>query len=197
MNFTNLDVKAVASQLQSATAFDLIDVRTAGEYHSGHAAGARSVPLDRLDAKALLASRQGPADQPIYVICKSGNRSRTACEKLAAAGIGNLVNVSGGTEGWKHAGLPIEGATRRVLPLDRQVQSTAGTICLAGAILGTWMNPWFYLLSAMVGFGLLVAGLTGFCPMAILLARMPWNQHSKAPCACGTSSCCSSVAAHY
>ena len=194
MSFTNLDVKAVASQLESLSAFDLIDVRTPGEYHSGHAVGARSFPLDRLDARELLASRQAKADQPMYIICKSGGRSRQACQKLVAAGVGNLVNVDGGTEAWKHAGLPIEGATRRVVPLDRQIQATAGAICLAGAILGTWANPWFYLLSAMVGGGLLMAGLTGFCPMAILLARMPWNQHSKAPCACGTSSCCSSSA---
>lgn len=187
MSFTNLDVKAVASQLQSVAVFDLVDVRTPGEYHSGHAAGARSYPLDRLDAKALLASRQAKADQPIYIICKSGSRSRQACEKLAAAGVGNLVNVQGGTEAWKQAGLAIEGATRRVLSLDRQVQATAGAICLSGAVLGTWANPWFYLLSAMVGFGLLVAGLTGFCPMGLLLARMPWNQHSKSSCACGTS----------
>ena len=194
MDFTNLDVKAVASQLQSVAAFDLIDVRTPGEYHSGHAAGARSFPLDRLDAKALLASRQAQADQPIYIICKSGGRSRQACQKLTAAGVGNLVNVEGGTMAWKHAGLPIEGATRRVLPLDRQVQATAGAICLSGVVLGTWANHWFYLLSAMVGFGLLLAGLTGFCPMGLLLARMPWNQHSKSSCACGTSSCCSTSA---
>ena len=194
MSFTNLDVKAVASQLQSLTAFDLIDVRTPGEYHSGHAAGARSFPLDRLDAKALLASRQAKADQPIYIICKSGGRSQQACEKLTAAGVGNLVNVEGGTMAWKQAGLPIEGATRRVWALDRQVQATAGAICLSGAVLGTWTNPWFYLLSAMVGLGLLLAGLTGFCPMGLLLARMPWNQHSKSSCACGTSFCCSTSA---
>lgn len=194
MSFTNLDVKAVASQLQSLAAFDLIDVRTPGEYHSGHAAGARSFPLDRLDAKELMASRQAKADEPIYIICKSGGRSRQACQKLVAAGVGNIVNVEGGTEAWKQAGLSIEGATRRVWPLDRQIQTAAGAICLTGAILGTWASPWFYLLCAMVGFGLFMAGLTGFCPMAILLARMPWNQSSKASCACGTSSCCSSSA---
>ena len=194
MDFTNLDVKAVASQLQSVAAFDLIDVRTPGEYHSGHAAGARSFPLDRLDAKTLLASRQANADQPIYIICKSGGRSRQACQKLTAAGVGNLVNVDGGTEAWKNAGLPIEGASRRVLPLDRQIQATAGAVCLSGAILGTWLNPWFYLLCGIVGFGLFMAGLTGVCPMGMLLARMPWNQHSQASGMCGTSSCCNASA---
>lgn len=194
MSFTNLDVKAVASQLQSAAVFDLIDVRTPGEYDSGHAAGARSFPLDRLDAKAVMASRRAKAGESIYIICKSGGRSRKACEALAAAGVSNIVNVDGGTEAWKQAGLPIEGATRRVLPLDRQIQMAAGGICLTGAILGTWLNPWFYLLCGIVGLGLFTAGVTGFCGMGILLARMPWNQASRGPCSCTSSSCCSSSA---
>ena len=114
-------------------------------------------------------------------------RSTKACEKFLAEGFDSVVNVTGGTQAWEAAGLPVERKGRTVLPLDRQIQTTAGLICFTGAVLGTFLNPWWYLLCAMVGCGLLVAGLTGFCPMAILISRMPWNQ--------GTSSagatCCS------
>ena len=94
--------------------------------------------------------------------------------------------MDGGTDAWVNAGLPIARGTRNVLPLDRQIQMTAGLIILTGAILGTWVNPWGYALSAFVGMGLTMAGLTGFCPMAILMAKMPWNKGTH----CATGSCC-------
>ena len=68
---------------------------------------------------------------------------------------------------------------RRVLPLNRQMQLVAGTMALAGAVLAFLVNPAWVLLSGFVGLGLIVAGATGFCPMVIVLAKMPWNQGSK------------------
>lgn len=185
MSYTTLDARTVSSRLVSGSAFDLIDVRTPAEYESGHAAGARLVPLDRLDSRTV-ASLRSPDGRPLYVICKSGGRSRKACEQLVAAGLTNVINVDGGTEAWIKAGLPVEGAARRVLPLDRQTQTAAGLLCLAGVIGGAWVNPWLYLLSAMVGCGLLIAGTTGFCGMGVLLARMPWNQARGSSCGCGS-----------
>ena len=49
-----------------------------------------------------------------------------------------------------------------------------------GVILGTLVAPAFYGISAFVGAGLLVAGTTGFCGMARLLALMPWNRRTHA-----------------
>ena len=74
---------------------------------------------------------------------------------------------------------------RQVLPLNRQVQLVAGLMALSGAVLAVTVNPAWVFLSGFVGFGLMVAGATDFCPMAILLAKMPWNQGSK------KTSCCS------
>ncbi|MFN3400784.1 MAG: YgaP-like transmembrane domain [Ferrovibrio sp.] len=45
-----------------------------------------------------------------------------------------------------------------------------------GAVLAWFVSPWFILLSGFVGAGLMMAGLTGFCGMARLLAAMPWNR---------------------
>ena len=69
---------------------------------------------------------------------------------------------------------------RAPLDLMRQVQIAAGSLALAGAVLAATVSPWFILLSGFVGAGLVFAGLTGFCGMARLLKRMPWNRASLA-----------------
>ncbi|MFU2115194.1 DUF2892 domain-containing protein [[Pasteurella] aerogenes] len=58
----------------------------------------------------------------------------------------------------------------------RQVQIVAGSLVLIGVLLGWTTNAAFYLLSCFVGTGLLFAGITGFCGMARLLDKMPWNK---------------------
>jgi hypothetical protein len=63
-----------------------------------------------------------------------------------------------------------------MIPLERQVLVAAGLLVLIGVLLGAFVHPGFYGVSAFVGAGLTVAGLTGFCGMALLLARMPWNK---------------------
>jgi hypothetical protein len=93
--------------------------------------------------------------------------------------------VSGGTAAWAAAGLPVNQTERRVLPLNRQMQLVAGTMALGGAVLAVTVNPAWVFLSGFVGFGLMLAGATNFCPMAIVLAKMPWNQVTK------KTSCCS------
>lgn len=52
----------------------------------------------------------------------------------------------------------------------------AGSLVLLGIILGVFMSSGFYWLSAIIGLGLLFSGLTGWCGMAILLGKMPWNK---------------------
>ena len=53
---------------------------------------------------------------------------------------------------------------------------------LSGVVLGTWVNPGFYGISAFVGAGLMFAGITDWCGMAMILAKMPWNQRSGIKC---------------
>lgn len=69
--------------------------------------------------------------------------------------------------------------TKQPLELMRQVQMAAGGLILTGAALGTFVHPSFYGLCAFVGAGLFLAGATGFCGMARLLAVMPWNRAMK------------------
>ncbi len=95
-------------QVSRGSAVELIDVRTPEEFRDVRAEGARNVPLDALDPLQLLSDRRGNADEPIYFICHLGGRSAHACMMLMAAGYENVVNVSGGTDAWLDAGLPVE-----------------------------------------------------------------------------------------
>ena len=63
-----------------------------------------------------------------------------------------------------------------MISVDRQMRIVAGTMIVAGAALGTYLHPYFYGLSAFVGAGLIFAGVTDYCPMMKLIAKMPWNQ---------------------
>src|SRR5690606_5318800 len=70
------------------------------------------------------------------------------------------------------------------LELQRQVMIAAGSLVLLGVLLGYALSPWLFLLSGFVGAGLIFAGISGFCGMALLLQRMPWNRRLNQPRAC-------------
>jgi len=161
---------------QGGTALEIIDVRTPAEYAQVHVDGARSVPLDALDPKALLASRNGAGDEPVYVICQSGGRAARACDAFHAAEFANVFSVEGGTSAWERARLPVVRGARRLISLERQVRIGAGSLVLIGVTLGWLLHPAFFALAAFVGAGLVFAGVTDWCGMGLLLARMPWNR---------------------
>ena len=73
------------------------------------------------------------------------------------------------------AGVPFVRG-KKAVSLERQVRIAAGTLVLAGAVLGWFVDSAFIGLSAFVGAGLLFAGVTDTCGMGMVLARMPWNR---------------------
>jgi rhodanese-related sulfurtransferase len=156
----------------------LLDVRTPGEFAAVHAPGARNIPLGNLDP-AVFRGEGGAEAKPIYVLCQAGARARKALEKLEQAGVQGGVLVEGGMEGWMAAGLPVNRGQSNVLPLMRQVQITVGFLSAMGAALALAVNPLFAIIPLVVGGGLLVAGITGICGLALLLAKMPWNRGSS------------------
>ena len=168
----------------------LIDVRTPVEYAEVHAEGAELVPLDKLEPQAVMSGRNESSDEPLFFICKSGGRSAKAVEKFRAAGFTNVVSVEGGTAAWEQAGLPVVRGTRKVMSLERQVRVAAGSLVVLGVLLGWLVHPAFYALSALVGAGLVFAGVTDWCGMGMLLARMPWN-NARADCGGGSGVACS------
>ena len=99
---TNVDV-AQAHGLQQEGA-QLIDVRETHEFRSGHAKGARSIPLGQLQQRI----GEIKVDRPVLVICQSGSRSRSAQSILLQKQLTDVRNVLGGTSAWRRAGLPMQ-----------------------------------------------------------------------------------------
>lgn len=164
---------------------DIIDVRTPAEYESVHVSCARNQPLDRLDPAAVQAARRDRADEPLYVICRSGARGKQACERFIAAGFLNVINIEGGTSACETAGVPVVRG-KQSMPIHCQVQTIVGTLVVVGAVLSFW-NPLWAWLGVVMGAGLLYSGLTDSCILGMLLARMPWNQVSSG-CSTDTNS---------
>lgn len=150
----------------------LIDVREPDEYAREHIPGARLVPLSGFDAAAF-DDEHGKVG---VFHCNSGNRTGQAAAQLLGSGFAEVYHLSGGIQGWKKAGLRINANQRAPLPIQRQVQITAGSMVVLGVVLGLLVSPWFYALSAFVGAGLTFAGVTGTCALASLLGLMPWNR---------------------
>ncbi len=170
---TTISPKSLYDQLQQGQPPRLIDVRTPAEHGEIHIQGSQLMPLDRLDSAALKGSG------PCVLICRSGKRAEQAFQKLSAAGCQDLTILEGGVLAWEQAGLPVMRG-QKAISLERQVRIAAGLMVLSGVILGTWVHPGFYGLSAFVGAGLTFAGITDWCGMAMLLAKAPWNQRSSA-----------------
>jgi hypothetical protein len=112
----------------------------------------------------------------IILHCASGARSARAAAMLVAAGITDVANLKGGIAAWKQAGFPLAVNRKAPLPLMRQVQIVAGGLVVVGVVLGAAVHPWFLGLSAFVGAGLVMAGVTGWCGMATLLRKLPYNR---------------------
>lgn len=179
------DVQTVSvsrlAELHDQEPVELIDVRTPAEFREVHATIARNVPLESLDPHAVMQQRNGSADKTLYLVCRSGSRSTMAGRKFIEAGYTNVVSVDGGTSAWESAGLPVVRG-KKAMSLERQVRIAAGFLVLLGAVLGFFVHPYFVGLSGFVGAGLMFAGITDTCGMAMVLAKMPWNQ-------CGGESC--------
>ncbi|MFH9067118.1 rhodanese-like domain-containing protein [Streptomyces coeruleorubidus] len=153
----------------------VIDVRTPGEYATGHLPGAQNVPLDHLDT-ALPTLRTAAERGDLLVVCASGARSAEACRRLAEAGV-PAATLTGGTSAWTQLGHDVHrpAGVRAPWPMERQVRLTAGTLVLAGLLAGR-LRPGARWISAGVAGGLVFSALTDTCGMARLLAKLPHNR---------------------
>ena len=151
----------------------LLDVRTPGEYAAVHIRGAYNVPLDTLGEHA--AEIRATVEEPVVLICQSGNRARLAEEALKSAGMPNLHVLEGGLRGWLAAGAPVQRGAAR-MSLERQVRVLAGALAATGGLLALLVNPAFGLISTLIGGGLVFAGVTDRCGMATVLTQLPYNR---------------------
>jgi rhodanese-related sulfurtransferase len=157
----------------------VVDVREPSEHASECIQGAVLLPLGSVSKQAL-PDTQG---KKLVIHCRSGGRSGNACAKLLAEDPAlEIYNLEGGIGAWQAAGLAVKCAGKKCLPLDRQVQLIVGLSVLTGSLLGYFVNPLFFVLSGFFGAGLTFAGITGFCGLALMLAKMPWNQQGAPAC---------------
>lgn len=189
MTVPTITARELLDMVREGQSIELIDVRTPVEFREIHVTFARNVPLDLLQPEQL-ANEANQANRTLYFLCRSGSRGKQACEKVMAAGYQKVFNVEGGTQACEQAGVPVVRG-KKAISLERQVRIAAGSLVLLGAVLGAFVHLYWIALSAFVGAGLVFAGVTDTCGMAMLLARMPWNQVSesgdaKAGAACGS-----------
>lgn len=109
-----------------------------------------------------------------------GARTQANAARLAAVTGAPCYVIEGGIDAWRRDGLEVRADRRQPLELMRQVQLAAGGLVLLGVVLGFLLGPGFFILSAFVGAGLMLAGATGWCGMARLLRHMPWNRQMAA-----------------
>lgn len=166
-----LSAADVAARLKAGTT-RLVDIREPDEFAREHVAGAAPAPLSTFENAHLAVS----PEQDVIFMCRTGNRTGVNCGRLAARIDGPAYVLDGGLDAWKKAGLPTRTDAKAPLELMRQVQMGAGGLILLGAALGLLVHPGFWAISAFVGAGLFVAGATGFCGMARVLAPAPWNR---------------------
>ena len=168
---TPLNPADVQARLKSGRA-RLVDIREPDEFAREHIPGVAHAPLSGFE-DAHLGIR---ADQDVIFMCRSGMRTQSNCDRLAARVDGPAFVLDGGLQGWKDAGLPTSVDKKAPLELMRQVQIIAGSLVVIGALLAWLVHPGWIALSAFVGAGLLMAGVTGFCGMARVLMLAPWNR---------------------
>lgn len=97
---------AEALQLINHKSAIVLDVREPKEYDSGHVLNSKLIPLGKL--KERMGELEKYKEQPIVVVCRSGNRSGTACFLLGRQGFTQAYNLAGGILAWQKNNLPLE-----------------------------------------------------------------------------------------
>jgi len=172
------NVEKQVSRVSAAAAADkrdsvlFLDVRTPLEYGESHIDGSVLHPLSEINVAKVEKLAAGKS--ACVVVCRSGSRAKQAADKLSVSEVLNVEILEGGVQAWDALGLPLVRG-KAVMSLERQVRVAAGSMVFAGVVLGYSVNAAWFLLSGFVGAGLVFAGITDFCGMGLLIARMPWN----------------------
>ena len=101
---TNLGAQDFQAKTQEAGVVTL-DVRTPGEFVSGHLVNALNIDVEGGQFDSEIAKLDKSATYAVY--CRSGRRSQVAIDRMKDAGFTNLVNLNAGVQEWADAGLPL------------------------------------------------------------------------------------------
>ena len=156
-----------------------VDIRTPQEFEAVHISGARNIPLPDLhqyvdELKTLSQER------PIILMCRTQNRVKIAYEYVTNQGLTNCEILEGGITAWVDQGKPVIKGQQGI-SLEGQVRAIAGGMIVFGVAMGFMVHSGFLLIPAIVGIGLLHAGLTDSCLMGMLLSKLPINRIKHSP----------------
>jgi rhodanese-related sulfurtransferase len=160
-----------------------IDVRTPQEFEGVHISGSRNIPLPDLHTYVDELKTLSQAHS-IMLVCRTQNRVKIAYEYLTNNGLTNCEILEGGITAWVDQGKPVIKGQQRI-SLEGQVRAIAGGLILIGIGLGFTVHSGFFLLPAIVGAGLIHAGLTDSCLMGMLLSKLPLNRIGNSQSASG------------
>tara|TARA_R110001592_G_scaffold29350_5_gene106529 strand:+ start:1301 stop:1831 length:531 start_codon:yes stop_codon:yes gene_type:complete len=173
----SISVEQAAALIKNGEAV-LIDVREPDEFKESHIAYAISVPLSVLEVGFQML--EIPAKKTILFQCLKGSRGQMACERIQGLGScqNKIINIEGGIEAWKAQGLPIiESSTSSAnISIFRQVQIIIGFLIALCVVIGFTGVQIAFVLAGILGAALCFAGLTGWCGLAMILSKMPWNK---------------------
>lgn len=160
--------------------YTIFDIRTPQEFAREHVPSSINVPMDQLESFDFSKFK----DKNILFMCRSGLRTRNATHIISAKNFSQASCLEGGLERWKEAGLPVEKNTKVPIDIMRQVQIITSSMIFIGLFGFAILSKYFLILPLIVGVGQMVAGITGFCGMAKILALLPFNNLSKATPTC-------------
>lgn len=157
----------------------ILDVRTPAE-HAAHALAMPHilVPLDTLTPDVLMNTHGATKKTPLYVLCGGGGRATRAAGQLMEAGFESVFVIEGGLRGceaYGHSTCSLSQSTI-IIPMEGQVRIGIGGFLILLSLftlMGLGVLLWVILL---MGVALVVSGFTGFCALANLLSKAPWNK---------------------
>jgi phage shock protein E len=97
--FNNISPKEAKIRLENESSVILLDVRTVEEYKASHIKDSLLIPLNTLEKE--VGNKLTDKDAPIFIYCRSGNRSVTAARILVKQGYTNVYN-HGGINSWPY-----------------------------------------------------------------------------------------------
>ncbi|UDQ98254.1 MBL fold metallo-hydrolase [Lentisphaerota bacterium WC36G] len=167
-----ISVESAQEFIKNGGHHSVLDVRTAGEHATEKIANSVLIPVDDLEDN-LEKVMAIPA--PRLIMCQSGSRAQRAQEILEKHHIAGTMVINGGMNAYKVIAENELLQNKKRMSLERQVRIAAGFLVLLGIGL-SFVHIGFIGISAFVGCGLIFAGITDYCGMAMILAKMPWNK---------------------
>jgi rhodanese-related sulfurtransferase len=101
---TNMNVEDFSKKTAESGVVTL-DVRTPGEFMTGHIQGAQNIDFESGSFESQIESLDKNGTYAVY--CRSGNRSGQAVKVMQDAGFKNIYNLDGGVIDWANSGLPL------------------------------------------------------------------------------------------